>query len=102
MFQATDNLALNVTPSTNSTTYNPPTVDFLLQDPSRPGILNFSVVTNDTVLEGLSTNEVFLSPSEANSSLSNVAEGLADGSENNAVQVSAVTSRTIQHLLMER
>ncbi|KIJ27555.1 hypothetical protein M422DRAFT_271225 [Sphaerobolus stellatus SS14] len=88
---AQDNMMFNITPSNNGT-FTPPTVLFQLPDPSRIGTVGWSVVCNETTFAGLGPSGVFLSPSEAaNQAGANALQGLANGANVNAQQLSFLT-----------
>ncbi|KAF8586613.1 hypothetical protein K439DRAFT_1386873 [Ramaria rubella] len=86
-----DNMAFNITPSTNGT-FTPPTVIFHLLDPMKIGLLAWMVVCNETTFLGLGPSGLFLNDSQAaNEAGAKALQELATGSKANAQQISFLT-----------
>jgi hypothetical protein len=76
----------SVTPGNNGT-FTPPTIDILVPN-TTPGIVRVAVVTNETSLTGLNTQNLFLSSATNDSAgLQTALRGLADGTNEVAKQV---------------
>ncbi|KAH9902577.1 hypothetical protein C8Q73DRAFT_670858 [Cubamyces lactineus] len=82
---------LSVTPGNNGT-WTPPMVDILVPGGGQNGTVRVTVVTNETSLMGLDTQRLFL-PEGTNGSqaLQTALQGLADGENEAAKQVSFLT-----------
>ncbi|KAI0663733.1 hypothetical protein C8Q70DRAFT_907236 [Cubamyces menziesii] len=82
---------LSVTPGNNGT-WTPPTIDILVPGGGQNGTVRVTVVTNETSLMGLDTQRLFL-PESTNGSqaLQTALQGLADGENEAAKQVSFLT-----------
>ncbi|KAI0833704.1 hypothetical protein BC628DRAFT_1426807 [Trametes gibbosa] len=73
-------------------TRTPPVVDIIVPEGGQGGTVTVKVVTNETSLPGLNTQQLFLQENTSSSdSLQRLLEGLADGDKEAAQQVSFLT-----------
>jgi hypothetical protein len=84
---AQSNMVFNITPSNNGT-FTPPTVLFQLPNPSKVGIISWSVVCNETTFAGMGPSGLFLEDTQAgNAAGAKALQGLANGSVVSAEEV---------------
>ncbi|GJJ15110.1 hypothetical protein Clacol_009385 [Clathrus columnatus] len=93
VLSAEDNMVFNVTPPTDA--ISAPTVLFQLPDSTKLGTVSWSVVCNETSFTGLGPSGFFLQDSQAdNAAGAKALQGLADGSNVDAQQISFLTYET--------
>ena len=80
--------------ASNESSYSP-TVDIVVPQDASNALVNVAVVTNETSLTGLDTQQLFLPPdTNGSQALQQVLQGLADGNSSAAQQVCTSLAET--------